>query len=49
VQVGSKSAVYIAYQMETGPVTLMVTPDSVAVASGGVCRFQEGEFQLPHG
>ncbi len=36
VQVGSKSAVYIAYQMETGPVSLMVAPDSVAVASGGV-------------
>ena len=36
VQVGSKSAVYIAYQMEAGPVSLMVTPDSVAVASGGV-------------
>jgi len=36
VQVGRKSAVYIAYQMETGPVSLMVTPDSVAVATGGV-------------
>ena len=36
VQIGSKRAVYIAYQMETGPVSLMVTPDSVAVASGGV-------------
>ena len=36
VQVGRKSAAYIAYQMETGPVSLMVTPDSVAVASGGV-------------
>ena len=36
VQVGSKSAVYIAYQMQTGPVSLMVTPASVAVASGGV-------------
>ncbi len=36
VQVGSKNAVYIAYQMETGPVSLMVTPDSVAIASGGV-------------
>src|SRR6266699_1801644 len=36
VQVGSKSAVYIAYQLETGPASLMVTPDSVAVASGGV-------------
>jgi len=36
VPIGSKSAVYIAYQMETGPASLMVTPDSVAVASGGV-------------
>ncbi len=36
VQVSSKSAVFIAYQMETGPASLMVTPDSVAVASGGV-------------
>jgi anti-sigma factor RsiW len=36
VQVGSKGAMYIAYQMETGPASLMVTPDSVAVASGGV-------------
>jgi len=36
VQVGSKNAVYIAYQMETGPVSLMVTPDSVAIASGGL-------------
>lgn len=36
VQVGGKSAVYIAYQMATGPVSLIVAPDSVAVASGGV-------------
>jgi hypothetical protein len=36
VQVGSKRGVYIAYQMQSGPVSLMVTPDSVAVASGGV-------------
>ena len=36
VQVGGKSAVYIAFQMETGPVSLIVAPDSVAVASGGV-------------
>jgi hypothetical protein len=36
VQVGGKSAALIAYQMQTGPVSLMVTPDSVAVASGGV-------------
>jgi anti-sigma factor RsiW len=36
LQVGGKTAVYIAYQMQTSPVSLMVTPDSVAVASGGV-------------
>jgi len=40
VQVGGKAAAYIAYQMQTGPVSLpvslMVAPDSVAVASGGV-------------
>lgn len=36
VQVGDKTAAYIAYQMQTGPVSLIVTPDSVAVASGGV-------------
>jgi anti-sigma factor RsiW len=36
VQVGSKTAVYIAYQMQTSPVSLVVTPDSVALASRGV-------------
>lgn len=36
MQVGGKTAAYIAYQMQTGPVSLMVTPDSVAVASGGI-------------
>jgi len=36
VEVGGKTAAYIAYQMQTGPVSLMVTPDSVAVASGGI-------------
>ena len=36
VRVGGKTAAYIAYQMQTGPASLMVTPDSVAVASGGV-------------
>ncbi len=36
VQVSGKTAAYIAYQMQTGPVGLMVAPDSVAVASGGV-------------
>jgi anti-sigma factor RsiW len=36
VEVAGKAAVYIAYQMQTGPVGLMVTPDSVAAATGGV-------------
>jgi anti-sigma factor RsiW len=36
VRVAGKTAAFIAYQMQTGPVSLMVTPDSVAVASGGV-------------
>ena len=36
MQIGNKSAAFIAYQMQSGPVSLMVTPDSVAVASGGV-------------
>jgi anti-sigma factor RsiW len=36
VQVGSKTAAYIAYQGQQSAASLMVTPDSVAVASGGV-------------
>jgi anti-sigma factor RsiW len=36
VKVGGKTAAYIAYQVQTGPASLMVTPDSVALASGGV-------------
>ncbi len=36
VHVDGRTAAYIAYQMQTGLVSLMVTPDSVAVASGGV-------------
>lgn len=36
VPAGGKTAVYIAYQMQSGPVSLTVAPDSVAVASGGV-------------
>jgi anti-sigma factor RsiW len=36
LEVAGKAAVYIAYQMQTGPVGLMVTPDSVAAATGGV-------------
>ena len=35
VSVVGKTAAYIAYQMQTGPVTLMVAPDSAAVATGG--------------
>ena len=35
MQVGGKAAAFIAYQMQAGPVSLIVTPDSVAVASGG--------------
>jgi len=36
VPAGGKTAVYIAYQMQSGPVSLMVVPDSVAIASGGI-------------
>jgi anti-sigma factor RsiW len=36
VQVAGRTAAYIAYQMPEGLVSLIVTPDSVAVASGGV-------------
>jgi hypothetical protein len=36
LQVGTKTAAYIAYRTQSSPVGLMVTPDSVAVASGGV-------------
>ncbi len=36
VQIGKKTAAYIAYRMQSGPVGLMVTPDSVAIASGGI-------------
>jgi len=36
VPVGSKTAGYIAYEVQASPASLMVVPDSVAVASGGV-------------
>jgi hypothetical protein len=36
VPAGGKTAVFVAYLMQSGPASLMVTPDSVAVASGGV-------------
>jgi anti-sigma factor RsiW len=36
VEIHSKAAAYISYQMQADPVSLVVTPVSVAVASGGV-------------
>ena len=36
VPAGGKTAAYITYQMQAGPVGLIVVQDSVAVASGGV-------------
>jgi hypothetical protein len=36
VRVGAKNAAFIAYQTDSGAVSMMVTPDSVAAASGGV-------------
>jgi hypothetical protein len=45
VPAAGKTAVYIAYQMQSGPVGLMVAPDSVAVASGGVeANFKKVSF-----
>jgi hypothetical protein len=36
MHIGGKSAAYIAYRMQSDLVSLIVAPDSVAVASGGV-------------
>jgi anti-sigma factor RsiW len=36
VQVRGKAAALIGYEMKSGPVSLVVAPDSIAVASGGV-------------
>ena len=36
VQLGNTRAAYIAYRVQSGPVSMIVTPDSVTVASGGV-------------
>lgn len=45
VRAGGKSAAFIAYQLKSGPSTLIVTPDSVAVASGGVAaNFKKVSF-----
>jgi len=46
---GKNTAAYIAYAMRTGPVGLMVIPDSVAHASGSRFRFVEREFPPQHG
>ena len=35
VRVGGKAAAYIAYQMQSDPVSLVIVPESVASASGG--------------
>jgi hypothetical protein len=45
VQVGGKAAAYIAYQMQSDPVSLLIVPESVAVASGGTqLGFQKVSF-----
>jgi hypothetical protein len=45
VPLEGKTAVYIAYHTQTGPVGLMVVPDSLAVASGGVeAQFKKVTF-----
>src|SRR5262249_33618555 len=45
LQLSGKDAAYIAYQMPTGPVSLMVAPNSIAIASGGmVLHFQKVSF-----
>ncbi len=36
VEVGGKTAAYVAYEMQPGDASLIVAPDSVAMASGGV-------------
>ena len=36
LRVGNRSAAYVAYRMQSGLVSLIVAPDSVAIASGGV-------------
>jgi hypothetical protein len=45
VQVGGKAAAYIAYRIQAGSVSLIVIPDSVAVASGGTqLDFKKASF-----
>jgi hypothetical protein len=35
IQVGRKNAAFVAFQLQSGPASLVVTPDSAAIASGG--------------
>jgi len=43
--ISGQTAAYVAYRMPTGPVGLVVTPDSVALASGGsVASFKTVSF-----
>jgi anti-sigma factor RsiW len=45
IRIGDKAAAYIAYRMQADPVSLIVTPISVAVASGGVeANFKKVSF-----
>jgi hypothetical protein len=45
VNIGSKTAAYIAYRMQPDPVSLIVAPISAAIASGGVeAAFQKVTF-----
>jgi anti-sigma factor RsiW len=45
LQAGGQPAVYIGYEMESGPASLVVAPVSLAVASGGVeTRFEKVTF-----
>jgi anti-sigma factor RsiW len=45
IQAAGRSSAFIAYQMDTGPASLIVTPETVAVASGGVeAKFKRVTF-----
>lgn len=45
IQTANQPSAFIAYQMDTGPATLIVTPETVAVASGGVeAKFKTVSF-----
>jgi anti-sigma factor RsiW len=45
VHVGRRRAAFIAYQMDSGPASLMIAPYAIAVSSGGVeARFKKVTF-----